>query len=68
MTIEAVTITVPYPPQFVDRHAVKLEAKRTIVPAATDTHGTRIVAHGAGVDVRGVSNDTSWFTVEVATP
>lgn len=67
MTVEAVTITVPFPPHLADRHAVRVDAKRTVVPAATDAHGTRIVAYGAGVDARGVSNDTSWFTVEVAT-
>lgn len=67
MTMESVTITVPFAPGYVDQHDVRLAAKRTIVPAATDALGTRIAAHGANTDERGHSLDSSWYTVEVLT-
>lgn len=43
-----VTITVPMSSDLVDLHDVRLAAKKTLTPGATDAHGTAVESIGGG--------------------
>lgn len=44
MPTQTVKITIAQPQHLIDYDAVKLAAKKTIIPGATDSHGCRVLS------------------------
>lgn len=65
MATQIVRGTVPWPTHLVDQDAARLAAKKTLIPGATDCHGTRIIALGDVRDPNG--RGSTWIDVEVTT-
>jgi len=60
MPFQDITTTIAQPAERVDFDAVKLAAKKVVVPGATDTHGCQVTS------VAGVPGGTS-VTIRVVT-